>query len=196
VPSESTANGREGRHQNGPQTDSAGPDDGIFQFGPLLPPEAVNIIDQNDGVADDDSTIMIIPMNDTTLIVLPVRKSAQMTPMNPNGTENMIRKGWSKDANWKREPCRPEGWPGPGRKEASETPPVAQGGPFKRHGEFLRDLHLRNFFLNLICDRAKISAACIGRHMNDALLVLPLQLDRRKNVFHIDNVLERDNPAA
>jgi hypothetical protein len=36
---------------------------------------------------------MMIPMKETTLSVLPVTKRAHMTPMKPNGTENIIRKG-------------------------------------------------------------------------------------------------------
>ena len=45
-------------------------------------------------------TIMMMPMNDVTLSVVFVRNSAQMTPIMPSGTENMMTKGSSSERNW------------------------------------------------------------------------------------------------
>ena len=42
-------------------------------------------------------TIMMIPMKDVTFSVVRVRKSAQMTPIIPSGTENMMMKGSRSD---------------------------------------------------------------------------------------------------
>ncbi len=44
-------------------------------------------------------TIMMIPMNDVTLSVVLVRNSAQMTPIMPSGTENMMMNGSRSDLN-------------------------------------------------------------------------------------------------
>jgi len=44
-------------------------------------------------------TIMMMPMKDVTLSVVRVRKSAQMTPIIPSGTENMMMNGSRSERN-------------------------------------------------------------------------------------------------
>ena len=44
-------------------------------------------------------TIMMIPMKDVTFSVVRVRKSDQMTPIIPSGTENMMMKGSRSERN-------------------------------------------------------------------------------------------------
>ena len=45
-------------------------------------------------------TIMMMPMKDVVVRVVRVRNRAQMTPIMPSGTENMMMKGSRSERNW------------------------------------------------------------------------------------------------
>jgi hypothetical protein len=85
---------------------------------------------------------------------------------------------------------------GKGKDEIPEGLLLFEAGPLKTHGELFWNFHLGNFFLNLSGDGAKISSARIGRHVNDPLLIFPLQLDWRKDMFQFNNIFQGSNPVT
>ena len=86
---------------------------------------------------------MMIPINETTLKVLPVTKRAQMTPMKPerNGEHDQKRVEQGSKLGGKNHVDEKDG-EGQSKDEFPEGLLLLETGPFKTHGELFWNLHL------------------------------------------------------